>query len=224
MKFKPQQLAIWILLISTACQADVTQPPPSPATAIPASPYPVTATSTPLPLPTDTATVTPTATIPPVINELSGATLPPGFSLIKFADLYRPTSFTFDSQGNLYVTSTDSTIYRLSDSNGDGRADSQIIFAAGYYLPLGITVRPGSGDVYVSHQGGITMLRDEDNDGRADTKKILVNDLPTDRHQNDNLKFGPDGWLYMGLGSTCDACAELNPKSATILQIGRAHV
>jgi glucose/arabinose dehydrogenase len=47
---------------------------------------------------------------------------------------------------------------------------------------------------------------------------VLVNNLPTDRHQNDNLKFGPDGWLYMGLGSTCDACTESNPRSATILR------
>jgi glucose/arabinose dehydrogenase len=132
--------------------------------------------------------------------------------------VYRPTAFAFDSQGSLYVTSTDSNIYLLRDDNLDGRADFQSIFAAGYYLPLGITVHPSTGDVYVSHQGGITALSDTNADGMADTNKILVNNLPTDRHQNDNLKFGPDGWLYMGLGSTCDACSESNPKSATILR------
>jgi glucose/arabinose dehydrogenase len=61
-------------------------------------------------------------------------------------------------------------------------------------------------------------LSDTNADGKADTKRALVDNLPTDRHQNDNLKFGPDGWLYMGLGSTCDACSELNPKNATILR------
>lgn len=154
--------------------------------------------------------------------ELEGAEVLPGFSILKFADQYRPTAFAFDAQGNLLVTSADSKIYRLTDADRDGRADAQNVFAAGYYLPLGITVQPSTGDVYVSHQGGITVLRDSDGDGTADQSQILVNNLPTDRHQNDNLKFGPDGWLYMGLGSTCDACTELNPKSATILRFNVA--
>jgi len=156
--------------------------------------------------------------MPASIVELAGAEVQPGFSIIKFAEVYRPTAFAFDSQGQLYVTSTDSSIYLLSDNNQDGRADSKTTFAAGYYLPLGITVRPTTGDVYVSHQGGISVLSDVDGDGKADTHTVLVDNLPTDRHQNDNLKFGPDGWLYMGLGSTCDACTESNPKSATILR------
>jgi len=118
----------------------------------------------------------------------------------------------------MYVTSTDNIIYLLHDGNKDGRADSQTTFATGYYLPLGITIHPTTGDVYVSHQGGISILSDVDGDSRADTTRVLVDNLPTDRHQNDNLKFGPDGWLYMGLGSTCDVCVELNPKSATILR------
>jgi putative membrane-bound dehydrogenase-like protein len=167
---------------------------------------------------TSTVTATLIPTIPPVTNELPGAELPPGFSLIKFADLYRPTAFAFDALGNLYVTSVDSNIYRLVDSDHDGRVDAQNVFAAGYYMPLGVTVQLSTGDVYVSHEGGITILRDTDGDGKSDAKKVLIDNLPTDRHQNDNLKFGPDGWLYMGLGSTCDACVETNPQSATILR------
>src|SRR6185436_2530956 len=157
-------------------------------------------------------------TVPSAIVELEGAELPQGFSIIKFADIYRPTAFAFDALGRLYITSTDSNVYLLSDSNGDGRADSQTTFAAGYYLPLGITVRASTGEVYVSHQGGITVLNDTDSDGKADTNRTLIENLPTDLHQNDNLKFGPDGWLYMGLGSTCDACTESNLRSATILR------
>jgi len=183
-----------------------------------ATPSTPVATSSPVSTATATETATAIPTIPASVIELPGTELLPGFSIIKFADLYRPTAFAFDAQGNLYVTSTDSTIYRLTDTDGDGRADSQIAFAAGYYLPLGITVQPSTGDVYVSHQGGITMLRDSDGNGIADVKKVLVDNLPTDLHQNDNLKFGPDGWLYMGLGSTCDACSESNTRSASILR------
>jgi glucose/arabinose dehydrogenase len=205
-----------LIIIIVACQPTVT--PTSIATS---SPIPTLAppTNTSVPLqPTTTDTPTTVPTVPASIIELPGAEVPPGFSIIKFAEVYRPTAFAFDAQGSLYVTSTDSSIYLLRDDNKDGRADSQTIFAAGYYLPLGITIRPSTGEVYVSHQGGITVLSDTNGDGKADTKRVLVDNLPTDLHQNDNLKFGPDGWLYMGLGSTCDACAQSNPKSATILR------
>lgn len=196
------------------------QPNSTPTLVATPSLIPTLVSSTVTVIPQATSTEIPTAipTVPSAIIELDGAELPPGFSIIKFADIYRPTAFAFDNLGRLYVTSTDSNVYLLNDNNNDGRADSQTTFAAGYYLPLGITVRASTGDVYVSHQGGITVLSDTDGDGKADTTRVLVENLPTDLHQNDNLKFGPDGWLYMGLGSTCDACPESNPKSATILR------
>ena len=195
---------------------------PNPAPMATSSPISTFAPPTAAPPPQSTATNPPSPTAPPTVPasiiELEGAEVLPGFSIIKFADVYRPTAFAFDGQGQLYVTATDSNIYLLSDLNQDGRADSQTVFAAGYYLPLGIAVQPATGDVYVSHQGGITALSDTDADGKADAKRVLVSSLPTELHQNDNLKFGPDGWLYMGLGSTCDACAEYDPRSTSILR------
>jgi glucose/arabinose dehydrogenase len=203
-----------IVFVLIACQ-----PATSTATLIPptltttASP-----TETPIPPPTATETSTPIPTIPASTIELEGAEVPPGFSLIKFADLYRPTGFTFDAEGTLYITSQDGNVYLLRDEDQDGRADSRSTFATGYYFPLGVAVHDPSRDVYVSYQGAITVLHDRNGDGRADEKRIFVDDLPVDKHQNDNLEFGPDGWLYMGLGSTCDACDDPDPRSATILR------
>jgi len=168
--------------------------------------------------PTATVTPTPIPTIPVSVVELDGAEVPGGFSLIKFTEVYRPTALTFDGQGRMYVTSTDSNIYVLSDDNKDGRADSQSVFATGYTLSLGITVHRLTGDVYVSHQGRITVLQDIDQDGDADSKRTLVSGLPFDLHQNDNLKFGPNGWLYMGIGSTCNACSDPDLRSASIVR------
>lgn len=180
-----------------------TDPPPT-------TPPEATATSTPVPtepIPTPESTV-----------EVTGATVPPGFSFIKFADLYRPTSLAFDDAGRLYVTSFNGTVHILNDEDGDGRSDSDIVFATGFSTALGITLRPGTNDVYVSSNSQITLLRDDDGDDRADTREIVVSGLPTGLHQNDNLKFGSDGWLYMGIGSTCDACAEADARSGTIMR------
>jgi glucose/arabinose dehydrogenase len=83
---------------------------------------------------------------------------------------------------------------------------------------LGVAVHGSTGEVYVSYQGAVTVLTDTDGDGRSDRERILVDGLPFGKHQNDNLEFGPDGWLYMGIGSTCDACDDPDPRSATILR------
>jgi len=216
-RFKPFGLMVLVyVMIAAACQPARTQTPVVAPSQIPTpSPFP---TSTPIPESTVTETSMIPPTVPASVVELPGAELPPGFSIVKFAEVYRPTSFAFDARGRLYITSFDGNVYLLDDSILDGRADSQSVFASGYNIPLGITVQPSTGEVFVSHQGGITILSDSNGDGKADTSQVLVDNLPTDRHQNDNLKFGPDGWLYMGLGSTCDACTELNPESATILR------
>lgn len=216
---KVRPFLLWLIsfVVLVACQSTST---PTSINVETSSPAPTFAGSTDTPVPLLTATTLPpvSPTVPAAVIELEGAELLPGFSIIKFTEVYRPTAFTFDQQGQLYVTSTDSKIYLIKDLNQDGRADLPSVFAAGYYLPLGITIHPTTGDVYVSHQGGISVLSDADGDGKADTNKVLVNNLPTDLHQNDNLKFGPNGWLYMGLGSTCDACKDYDPRSAAILR------
>jgi len=208
-------LGRFVILIGftlAACQpATSTVIPPAPTTTS-------TPAETPPPQPTTVETRTPSPTIPASTVELQGAEVPPGFSLIKFADLYRPTAFAFDPDGRMYVASQDGNVYLLRDEDKDGRADGRSTFATGYYFPLGVAFHVPSGEVYVSYQGAITVLRDTDGDDRADQERSLVDDLPFDLHQNDNLKFGPDGWLYVGVGSTCDACDDPDPRSAAILR------
>ena len=198
-----------------ACQpitSTVTVSPPASTTAASIS----TATSIPQPTVTDLPTLVPT--VPVSVVELSGVEVQSGFSLIKFADLYRPTAFAFDPQGRMFVTSQDGNVYLLTDEDKDGRVDKTSKFASGYIFPLGVAVHNPTGDVYVSHQGVISALRDTDGDDRADHERILVGDLPFGKHQNDNLEFGPDNLLYIGVGSTCDACDDSNPRAATILR------
>ncbi len=199
-------------IMLVACQF-VTSAVSLPAPTITSAP-----TETALPQPTATDTPTPIPTIPASVVELKGVEIAQGFSLIKFADLYRPTAFAFDDQGRMYVTSQDGNVYILHDEDKDGRADLRSTFATGYYFPVGVAVHIPSGDVYVSYQGAITVLSDTDKDEWAEKEKIFVDNLPTGRHQNDNLKFGPDGKLYVGLGSTCDACEDSDPRSAAILR------
>jgi glucose/arabinose dehydrogenase len=205
----------WLsVLVLVACQ------PTAETATLPAATLTGTSipTETSIPQPTVTESPAPLPTIPESTVELKGAQVPPGFSLIKFADLYRPTAFAFDAEGRMFVASQDGNIYILQDEDQDGRADSRLTFDTGYYFPLGVAVHAPSGDVYVSYQGAIKVLRDTDRNGRSDQENILVDALPFGSHQNDNLEFGPDGWLYIGVGSTCDACQDPDPRSAAILR------
>ena len=203
-----KRILLFVFILLAACQ-------PVPPTAIPTSPA---ATQTAISITPISDTPTAVPTIPASVNELEGAELQPGFSLIKYADLPRPTAFAFDAAGRLYATSQDGNVYLLIDANQDGRSDTRSIFAYGYDFPLGVAVQASTGDVYISHQGVISVLRDENHDNVTDGERILAGDLPFGMHQNDNIAFGPDGRLYVGVGSTCDACDDTNPQSASILR------
>lgn len=225
----PQAPPTDVAAAATVAPADPTgtplpQPSPS-ATPLPAEPTTAavdggdSAESTPAPPTATPVPPTPTATIPADVRvEIEGAVLPPGFSLIKYADLVLPTSLTFDNQGRLWATSRSGTVHILPDDDGDGRADRNIEYSFGFAELVGIAIEPQSGDVYLSQQGRITIARDTDGDLVADAFERFVGDLPFGRHQNNNLKFGPDGKLYVGVGSTCDVCYEEDPRSATIMR------
>jgi glucose/arabinose dehydrogenase len=191
--------------------------PPTQTATLPAA---IAATAAPTAAPTIPPILTPMpeATIPTAVVEVEEAVLPPGFSMVRFAPVNRPTALAFDGEGRLYATSNDGTVTVFVDGDGDGRSDFQQFFYQDFFIPLGITVRPGTADVYVSSRGQINVLRDTDGDLRADENTLFVRGLPRDWHQNNNLKFGPDGMLYVTIGSTCDVCQEEDLRSATIMR------
>src|SRR5688500_10592565 len=172
---KLERVSVLIVIMLAACR-------PGTSTVLPPSASPVTTSlvstdtaspqRTPIVLATETVTLA--GTVPPSTVELEGAEVPPGFSLIKFADLYRPTGFAFDSQGRMYVTSQDGNVYILQDKDQDGRADARTTFATGYYFPLGVAIYAPTGEVYVSYQGAITVLKDTNGDDRSDAERLLA--------------------------------------------------
>jgi glucose/arabinose dehydrogenase len=204
--------------VLTATGVSATSVPNQPTT--PATRVPATATS--LPSPTLTAAPSATPTVPASVIEVAGASLPPGFSILNYADIFRPTSLSTYGEGQILATSQDGTIHLFTDENGDGRADVDSVFAYGFLIPLGITLGSDGETVYVSSNSRISTLKDTDSDMVADEIANFVQGLPVGLHQNDNLKFGPDGMIYMGVGSTCNACVEADQRSATLMRFNPA--
>jgi glucose/arabinose dehydrogenase len=197
-----------------------------------ASPIPPIATPIlPLSLPTPTATpslappllpsITPSSILPsatiPQNTFVAFGSLPDGFSLTIFAEIFRPVSLAGGDNGEVYIGAVSGEIYQLWDMDGDGVADAQYPFATGYTNPLGLLWYQSA--LYVSYKSHVAVLKDEDGDHQAELANILLADLPGEGlHQNNSLVLGRDGYIYLGMGSDCDACQQENPLSASILR------
>ena len=158
----------------------------------------------------------------PVISGLvsggAGLAVSPGFGAnVYFLGLSNPTSITVSGDGTVFVSEQDGAIAALSDDDADGTADSVRLYARGFVAPLGLLHHENI--LYVSHRGSVTALIDTNGDGEVDEIETVVSDLPVGIHQNNGLALGPDGKIYLTLGSTCNACRERSELSASILQL-----
>ena len=130
----------------------------------------------------------------------------PEFALSAFAG---PTAMAFDSRGRLFVATLSGKILILLDNNDDGRLDQIKTYASGITQPLGIEFL-ADGDLFATSNrfggaGRIMRLRDRDGDDVAEEITTIIDGLPSEGdHQTDRLKFGPDGLLYFGQGSSTD--------------------
>jgi glucose/arabinose dehydrogenase len=57
-------------------------------------------------------------------------------------------------------------------------------------------------------------------DGSVGERHVIVKDLPDGgQHVHRNFGFGPDGLLYLSIGSDCNVCSEPDPQHATMLRM-----
>jgi len=145
--------------------------------------------------------------------------LPPGFEINVFADGISNARFLrFTPTGDLLVSSPrEGTVFLLErDANGDGRTDGVHKLLTGLDRPHGLDF---VGDwLYVAETGAVKRVR-FDAAARA-TKgevEVVLPGLPVDgNHWTKTIRLGPDGWIYLTMGSTCNVCIETEPRRATM--------
>jgi glucose/arabinose dehydrogenase len=143
--------------------------------------------------------------------------LPEGFRIQKFAEeLGNTRVLAIHSDGTVYVTRREEgDVLMLKDTNGDGKADVQQTVAKQKDMH-GITLHQGKAYLATVKQ---VYVADIKQDGTFGELRKIGEELPDGgQHPNRTLRFGPDGKLYISIGSTCNACEETNEEHATLLQ------
>ena len=124
--------------------------------------------------------------------------------------LRRPTALAFAPGGLLYATQETGEVVAV----GRGSTRARVL-ARGFRSPLGLVWQGRT--LYVSAQGSLHRLVVRGK--RVTSRRAIVTGLPFGRHQQDTVAVGPDGRLYVGSGSTCDACRERDPRSGAVLSM-----
>ncbi len=138
---------------------------------------------------------------------IAGVRLPPGFSIAVYADgLDGARQMAMSPAGTLYVGSREGRVYAVPDRNGDGRGDETITVARGLTDSHGVAFHDGA--LYVSERARILRYDGiEDRLARPPEPVVVTADLPDDRHHGfKTIAFGPDGRLYVSVGTPCNIC------------------
>ena len=146
-------------------------------------------------------------------------TMAPGFKIEQFAserefpDLANPAQIAFDNKGRLWVATMptyphyrpgdprpNDKLIILEDTNSDGKADKQTIFADHLHIPAGFELTPEG--VYISQGTNLKCYTDTNGDDRADKVEIVLSGF--DDHDTHHVIHAfcadPSGAIIMGEG------------------------
>ena len=130
-----------------------------------------------------------------------------------FPDLKNPINMAFDNQGRLWVCVSpaypaykpgdarpNDKLIIFEDTDGDGKADKQTVFADGLNLPMGFELAHNG--VYVAQQPNLVFLQDLDGDGKADKHEVIARGFdPHDSHHSIGAFCAdPLGGIYLSEG------------------------
>ena len=147
-------------------------------------------------------------------ERIASLRLPSGFKIEKLADgLQAPRVIVVAPDGTLSISSREAgTISMLRPGTGS--------------LARVILTKPNVHGMAI-HEGRLFFISIREiypapikADGTLGPEKRVAGDLPdAGQHPNRTIGFGPDGLLYVSVGSTCNDCEENNPENATLLRM-----
>jgi glucose/arabinose dehydrogenase len=144
--------------------------------------------------------------------------VPSGFTVTYFAQGLGGVRFmAVAPDGAVYATQPGKgRVVRLADANGDGVADGVVEVVSGLDQPHGLAFHEGA--LYVANTDGVVRVT-LGADGRASGSPVYVNRYSGNGgHWTRTIVFGPDGAMYVAVGSTCNLCVEQSSDRAAVLR------
>lgn len=147
---------------------------------------------------------------------LKTMTVPEGYKIELFAsekefpNLANPMQMSFDDKGRLWVATMptyphyrpgdampDDKLLIYEDTNNDGKADKETVFADKLHLPIGFEFAPEG--VYISQEPYLVLLRDTNGDDKADSRELLLGGFDTHdtHHAISAYTADPSGAIIM---------------------------
>src|SRR5258708_17526213 len=139
--------------------------------------------------------------------------VPPGFKIAVYADKLQGVRYLALGPGNAVYASQPGSglIVKLTDANHDGVVDSVVTVASDLRGPFGIAFRGDT--MYVAE------VRDVKRVGPGVAAPVPIGpNVPDGGHSTRTILFGPDGKLYLAVGSSCNICDESDSLRAAVSQ------
>jgi glucose/arabinose dehydrogenase len=144
--------------------------------------------------------------------------VPPGFAIDVFADKVGSVRFmAVDPSGTLLVSEPSAgRVLALPDRNGDGKADSVQTVVTGLDQPHGLAFHEGA--LYVAETSRVQRFAYDPATMKATQPTVLARLPAGGGHWTRTVVFGPDGLMYVSVGSSCNVCRESDKRRAAVLR------
>lgn len=147
--------------------------------------------------------------------------LPAGFKIGVFAEgVNNARMMRSTTAGDLIVSSMrpGEVILLHRDVDGDGVSDGRTVLFSGLDRPHGLAIKDGY--LYVAETGAIFRAPFDANTRTVGEINYINQTLPPgENHNTRTIGFGPEGWLFVSVGSTCNVCIEEHPYRAAMLRM-----
>ncbi|MEO8681887.1 MAG: PQQ-dependent sugar dehydrogenase [Vicinamibacterales bacterium] len=140
--------------------------------------------------------------------------VPTGFGVSVFASGLTGARLMAVSPDGVLVVAQRANVVALPDANGDGQAEPKVLLSD---LTYAHSVAFANGYLYIATTPAILRVRWAN--GTTVGAPETIAELPSSKpslHSSRSLRVGPDGRLYVAMGSSCNFCVEPDPRRTTM--------